>query len=78
VLETVLPHQEKVVKINADAEAYSVITRAQAEAEANLLVAESLTQDLIDYRKWLIWDGKFPSTYLQGSDTGLLLELPTQ
>jgi len=70
--------QAKVVKINADAEAYSVITRAQAEAEANLLVAESLTQDLIDYRKWLIWDGKFPSTYLQGSDTGLLLELPTQ
>ena len=52
----------------ADAEAYAIRTKAEAEAEANRLVAESLTEELIDYAEINQWDGKLP-TYMAGGDS---------
>lgn len=56
--------EASVKKINADAEAYSIQTRANANAEANKKISESLTKELIDYTKAQNWDGKLPSTYV--------------
>ena len=55
-------------KIQADAEAYAIRTKAEAEAEANRLVAESLTDELINYTEVNKWDGKLP-TYMAGGDS---------
>ena len=46
--------------------------RAEAEAEANRLLAESLTQELIEKEKIEKWDGKLP--VIQG-DTGTIVDL---
>jgi len=56
-----------VQKIEADAAAYAIRTKAEAEAEANRLVAESLTDELINYTEINQWDGKLP-TYMAGGD----------
>jgi len=56
-----------VQKIEADATAYAISTKAKAEAEANRLVAESLTDELINYTEINRWDGKLP-TYMAGGD----------
>ena len=53
-----------VAKKTADAEAYTIEKKAIAEAEANRIVAESLTQTLIDYVRATNWDGKNPMTIL--------------
>ena len=55
----------KVVKINADAEAYSTKVKAEAEAEANKKIAESITQDLIQFNQANRWNGQLP-TYVSG------------
>ena len=60
-----------VQRIGADAEAYSIRTRAQAEAEANKLLAESVTADLISYQQILRWDGKLP-VYMAGGESTTL------
>lgn len=56
-------------QIAADAEAYSIKTKAEAEAEANRLVSETLTDELIRYHEAQTWDGKLPSTYIGGGDS---------
>ena len=58
----------EVKRIQTDAEAYEVKVRAEAEAEANRKIAESLTEDLIDYTYATGWDGKLP-TYMMGEGT---------
>lgn len=58
-------------KIEADAEAYAIKMRAEAEAEANKKVAESLTQELIDYTEIQQWDGVMPK-YMGGTNTPVL------
>lgn len=66
-----------IAKLEADAEAYSAKTKAEAEAyaakakgeaeaEANTKIAESLTEDLIEYMKNSQWNGQLPSTYIGG------------
>lgn len=50
-----------VQKINADAEAYALQVKAEAEAEANKKINQSLTTDLVEYKKILTWDGKLPT-----------------
>lgn len=67
--------QAEVAKIEADGAAYSTLTKAEAEAKANIQVANSLTAALIEYRKWLLWDGKLPSTML-GDSSNLLYSIP--
>ena len=55
-----------VVKINADAEAYSTKVKAEAEAEANQKIAQSLTENLIQFNQVKQWNGELP-TYVSGS-----------
>lgn len=47
--------------INADAEAYAVKVAAEAEAEANQQIADSITEELIDYNKIQRWNGALPT-----------------
>lgn len=54
-------------KIAADAEAYEIEVKATAEAEANKQLAESITEELIDYKYYEAWDGKLPGVI--GADT---------
>ena len=52
--------QAEVRKVEADASAYEVLARAEAEAEANRKIAESLTAELIDYTYANTWNGSLP------------------
>ena len=56
----------QVVKINADAEAYSTKVKAEAEAEANQKIAQSLTDNLIQFTQVNTWNGQLPA-YVSGS-----------
>ena len=51
----------EIKKVEADAAAYELLTKAQAEAEANQKIAESLTESLIAYTYVETWDGKLPT-----------------
>lgn len=57
----------EIKKINADAAAYEIIAEAEAEAEANTLISQSLTNELISYAYANKWDGKLP-TYMAGDE----------
>ena len=57
----------EIAKIEADNEAYAITAKAEAEAEANTLVAESLTDELIDYTEAVNWNGQLPT--FVGADT---------
>ena len=59
-------------KIAADAEAYEIGVKATAEAEANKQLAESITQELIDYKYYETWNGELPGVV--GADT--IIKLP--
>lgn len=58
----------EVRKVNADAAAYELLAKAEAEAEANRKISESLTQALIDYTYAQTWDGKLPTVMTGGSE----------
>lgn len=45
---------------NAEAEAEAMKIRAEAEAEANRIIAESITGELVDYKKIEKWNGELP------------------
>ena len=57
----------EVKKINAEAEAYAIQTKADAESVANKKISQSLTKDLIDYKKVNHWNGELPQ--FVGSNT---------
>ena len=59
-------------KTAADAEAYEIGVKTAAEAEANKKLAESITQQLIDYKYYEAWDGKLPGVV--GADT--IIKMP--
>jgi regulator of protease activity HflC (stomatin/prohibitin superfamily) len=59
-------------KLKADADAYNTLARAKAEAEANLIVARSVTRELIDYNNVQRWNGQLPTTVL-GNGSNVLL-----
>lgn len=58
----------EVRKINADAEAYE----GQKQAEKNKAIAESLTDELIQYQYIQQWNGELPDTVL-GESAGIFL-----
>ena len=60
--------QAEVKKIQADAAAYEIKVQAEAEAEANKKIAESLSDQLIEYSYANTWDGKLPTTFLGSED----------
>ena len=61
----------EVRKVNADAEAYEVRAKAEAEAEANRMISESLTQELINYTYAQRWDGELP-TVMTGDGSSMI------
>lgn len=52
--------------IAAQAEADAITAKAQAQADANKLLAESLSDNVVEYEKIQKWDGKLPT--VTGSD----------
>jgi len=63
-------------KIAADAKAYKLKIEAQAIAEANTVIAKSITKELISYKSIEKWIGRYPKFLLQGSDSQTILQLP--
>jgi regulator of protease activity HflC (stomatin/prohibitin superfamily) len=63
-------------KISADAQAYKLKIEAQATAEANTVIAKSITKELIRYKSIEKWSGLYPKLLMQGSDTNTILQLP--
>ena len=45
---------------NAEAEAETIRIKAQAEADANHIISESITENVINYKKLEKWDGVLP------------------
>ena len=75
-LETLLEMRTK-----AEDEAKAAIARAEGEAKANRVLAESITPELLQWRTLQIteqavarWDGKRPM--VEGQASGMLLQLP--
>lgn len=52
---------KQVAITNAEAEAEKTAIRAEAQAEANRKIAESLSDELIEYQKIQKWEGKLPA-----------------
>ena len=52
---------KQVAITNAQAEAEKTAIKAEAQAEANRKIAESLSEELIEYQKVQKWDGKLPT-----------------
>ncbi len=57
-------------RIAAEAQAEIVRIAAEAQAEANRKLAESITDQLVEYQKIEAWDGKLP--VVQGSDNAFV------
>lgn len=60
--------QAEIERINADAEAYRIKTQSEAEAEANKKIAESLSEQLIEYNYANSWNGQLPNTFVGSGD----------
>lgn len=62
--------EQTIIKAEADAKAIQI--KADADAYANLVVAQSITPEILRW-KWLVtWNGQVPTT-LAGADAGVLL-----
>jgi len=60
----------------ADASAYQISALATAQAEANTVLAKSVTTALIKYNAIAKWNGEYPQTLMGGGPDGLILQLP--
>lgn len=74
VAKTKANAEAEVTKIEADAEAY----RKEKESAANKLLAESMTDELLQYFYIQGWDGKLPETYVSQEDFMTILDLAKQ
>lgn len=54
-------NNNKVIISKAEAEAEAVLIAAEAEAKANKMLSESLTDKLIEQKKYEKWNGQLPS-----------------
>jgi regulator of protease activity HflC (stomatin/prohibitin superfamily) len=50
--------QQKIIEAEGDAK--SILTRAQAQADANKLLSQSLTNELVEYKRIEKWNGQLP------------------
>lgn len=64
--------EAEIARIEAEAEAYAIKMKAEAEAEANKKVADSLTQELIDYTEVQRWNGVKPQFVSGGNVTPVI------
>jgi regulator of protease activity HflC (stomatin/prohibitin superfamily) len=67
--------QADQAEAQAKGEAAAEVARAQGSAQANKLLTESITPELIEYQRVQKWDGKLP--LYQGSDASVLLPAPS-
>lgn len=65
----------QATRIEAEGQAAALLARAKAEAEANELIANSLTPALTQFKQIERWDGKMPQ-FMPGGSTATLLQLP--
>jgi len=63
-------------RTQADAEAYRILKEAKAQANANDVLAKSITPELIKYNSVHRWNGQYPQTLLSGDTGGVILALP--
>jgi len=54
--------QAEIDRTKAQGEADAVLINAKAQAEANRLLAQSVTQTLVDYKALERWNGQLPTT----------------
>lgn len=66
---------QKTVEV-AKGEAASILAVANAQAEANRILAKSLTAELVQYKMIEKWDGRV--SRVTGSSSGILLNLPDE
>jgi prohibitin 2 len=59
----------------AEGEAEALLAVATAQAEANRLIDSTLTEQVLDWRQILRWDGILPTTLLAGDEPGILLNV---
>lgn len=64
--------EAQIRRVTAEAEAYEILQRAEAEAQANQKLAESITDRLIEYRYYEVWDGKLPQMVMGESATPMV------
>ena len=57
----------------AEGEGTALLTVANAQAEANEVLAASLDSQLLTWQRLITWDGVLPGTLLQGSEADILL-----
>lgn len=62
-----------IAKAKAEAEAAKIV--AQGQAEANRILAESITDEILAQQYYDKWDGKLP-TYISGTDGNTLIQIP--
>ena len=67
--------EAEIRRVTAEAEAYEILQRAEAEAQANQKLAESITDRLIEYRYYEVWDGKLPQMVM-GESTTPMVQIP--
>lgn len=67
--------EAQIRRVTAEAEAYEILQRAEAEAQANQKLAESITDRLIEYRYYEVWDGKLPQMVM-GESTTPIVQIP--
>lgn len=60
-------NNNKVIISKAEAEAEAVLIAAEAEAKANKMISDSLTDKLIEQKKYDKWNGQLPSVTGSGS-----------
>ena len=53
----------------ARGQAESLLKVAEAQAKANMLLTESLSPELLQYKALEVWDGKLPTTMVPGQAT---------
>lgn len=67
--------EAQIRRVTAEAEAYEILQRAEAEAQANQKLSESITDRLIEYRYYEVWDGKLPQM-MMGESTTPMVQIP--
>lgn len=63
----------EATRVKAEAEAEATRIKAEAEAEANKKVAQSLTDDVIEYEKIKAWDGAQPNV-VAGESSAIVVD----
>lgn len=60
----------------ANAEAEALIIAAEAQAEANRILSESITDKILEQMYYEKWDGKLPTVY--GGDDSMMIQVPVE